>query len=123
MSAVTQRPDILHSVGQVRFVPKPQTATSEVLQVISSSPGELEPVFRSMLEKTRGLVSLSGRNFLFAPNELKCVKTAGGNCHKSPYSFPGRRLCYRINIRHCLLCGTGASAQESLCKGLGTFFR
>jgi GAF domain-containing protein len=61
-------------LNELRESLEQQTATSQVLSIISSSPGELEPVFQTMLEnavriceaKFGSLVRFDGENFHFA---------------------------------------------------------
>ena len=55
-----------------------QTATSEVLRVISSSPGELEPVFQAMLENaTRICEAKFGTLFRFADDKFHMAAQFG----------------------------------------------
>ena len=51
-----------------------QTATSEVLQVISRSPGELQPVFQAMLENAVRICEAKfGNLFLYEDNSFRIV--------------------------------------------------
>ena len=66
-----------------------QTATSEVLKVISSSPGELEPVFNAMLENaTRICEAKFGVLFRSEGDAVRCVAMYGA---PEPFAEERRR--------------------------------
>ena len=64
-----------------------QTATSEVLQVISSSPGELEPVFASMLENAVRICDAQFGNIYRWDGDLHILAAS----HKTPAAFAEAR--------------------------------
>ncbi len=74
-------------LNELRESLQQQTATSEVLQVISSSPGELEPVFENMLANATGIC---GAKFgvLFRP-EADAFRAVA--LHGAPPSFAEER--------------------------------
>jgi two-component system, NtrC family, sensor kinase len=68
-----------------------QTATSEVLQVVSSSPGDLEPVFATMLEKAARICGASFGNVQRWDGEtLQLVAS-----HNTPTAFAQARRSAR----------------------------
>jgi class 3 adenylate cyclase/putative methionine-R-sulfoxide reductase with GAF domain len=75
-----------------------QTATSDVLQVISSSPGDLEPVFTTMLENaTRICDAEFGNVYLWDGEVLRLVAA-----HNTPLAFAEtrKRRPFRPNPGH-----------------------
>ena len=65
-------------LNELRELLQQQTATSEVLQVISSSPGELEPVFHTMLENARRICEAKfGVLYLYDDEKFRPAALAG----------------------------------------------
>jgi signal transduction histidine kinase/HAMP domain-containing protein/putative methionine-R-sulfoxide reductase with GAF domain len=74
-----------------------QTATSEVLSVISSSPGELEPVFEAMLENAIRLCEAkTGNLFLYDGEEFRTAALYGA----SPAYAEARRRALAVRHAH-----------------------
>ena len=86
-----------------------QTATSEVLQVISSSPGELEPVFQAMLEKAVSICAAKfGTLYLCEADAFRMVAT-----HNAPPAYLEART-KQFRPRPDAPLGRAASAKQAV---------
>ena len=101
-------------LNELRESLQQQTATAEVLQVISGSPGELQPVFETMLQNaTRLCEATSGTLALHESNDFRIVAMHGG-----PIAFRDERQRQPMIHPGLGTISPDCSKQESWCISL-----
>jgi GAF domain-containing protein len=92
-SPVGEEKEVARLAGERDEAVEQQTATSEVLRVISASPGELEPVFQAMLERAVRLCGAKFGNIYRWDGEALHILAS----HNTPVAFADavRRSPYR----------------------------
>ena len=89
-SATSQETEIVRLTRELEEALGQQTATSEVLKVISSSPGELELVFQAMLQNARRICEAEfGVLYRCEGDALRAVAMHGA---PQPYVEERRRI-------------------------------
>jgi len=115
-------------LNELRESLQQQTATSEVLQVISSSPGELEPVFQAMLENaTRICQAKFGVMWLCEGGGFRSVAVHGPAEHvewrrRQPIIYPRPELPLgRITRTRQIVHIADIRTEEAYAEGEPTF--
>ena len=87
-------------LNELRESLQQQTATADVLKVISSSPGDLEPVFQAMLEKATQLCEAKfGVMFRFADGVFRATSWLG---NPPAYTIEQPHIVSEHHITHSL---------------------
>jgi hypothetical protein len=120
--------ELAEARGHLSEALEQQTATSEVLRVISSSPGELEPVFQAMLENaTRICQAKFGVMWLCEGGGFRSVAVHGPAEHvewrrRQPVIYPGPELPLgRITRTRQIVHIADIRTEEAYVEGHPTF--
>jgi hypothetical protein len=107
-SPVAEEKEVARLVRERDEALEQQTATSEVLRVISSSPGDLEPVFQAMLERAVRVCDATFGNIFRWDGEAFQLMAA----HKTPPAFAMRRKLSPIRPTPTTLFGRLAATKS-----------